>query len=128
MNKLSWLIYGLELYQSLQVLLIISAAVAGILAAIAFVMWGLGFEFESNESEVPKHDVKAWRWSRRWFPRGSALCAFFTAVAVLLPSQSTVKLIVASEVTEQVIANPDVQEVVQNSKKILLKFLKEKAE
>lgn len=117
MNTLSLLIYLAGVAGGLQGFLVFIAAIFGILAILTLAIWAFSFSrTDSNHKPLPEHTLKELRedgkkaW--RWFWVFIMLMISTGVTSALMPSRQTVLLIAASEMGEQVLNHPRVNQVV----------------
>lgn len=128
MNMLSWLIYLAGVTGSLGNFLVFVAVVFGILAGVTVVVWLWSLdESDSRYCTLSAHDLEskrkvrpsAWRWSWGFL----ILMIMFGSTSALMPSRQTVLLIAASQMGEQVLNHPRVNEVVNPGIELLTTWM-----
>lgn len=109
MNAVSWLIYLAGLSGALQVTLtVLLVAMVSIVAIMAI---GTGARIDNAYDPEDKEEArKGWVVVKRAFKRVVIIVPIFALILALIPSRQTVLLIAASELGEEVIANPEVVE------------------
>lgn len=114
MNSLSIMIYAASVSERIQVVLFISAGIVGIILALWAVFSAAEASASCTGSENWKKPVK-----KLWIP--IALAVFGSVV----PSQTTIYLIAASEAGETVVSSPEARELMGDLKEIIRRKLKE---
>lgn len=128
MNTLSLLIYLAGVAGTLNGFLVFLATIFGILALVALGVWIFSFNnTDSNQRPFPEHILKENRedgkkgW--RWFWVFIMLMISTGVTAALVPSRQTVLLIAASEMGEQVLNHPRVNQVVDPGLELLTTWM-----
>lgn len=133
MNTLSWLIYGAEVIDNLQILCAVGLFLLGITFCAAFLGRGITSETVVSSDFPTESDPQGTRDYRQWIffknittSKLLYLCVLFCIlVVVFLPSSRTLYMIAASEVGETVVTNPETIEVFNDLKSIIKNKLKE---
>ena len=134
MNTLSWLIYLAGVTGTLGGFLVFITVIFGLLAGISILVWLWSLdETNARHDPLPASDLESKRQIRksswRWFWGFTALMISFGSTSALMPSRQTVLLIAASQMGEQVLNHPRVNQVVDPGIELLTTWMqKETAE
>jgi hypothetical protein len=133
MNSLSWLIYLAGVTGTLGGFLVFITVIFGVLAGVSMVLWITSQSFHDANGRYRGDDVilqnrkdgiKAWRW----FWGFLVLMITFGSVSALMPSRQTVLLIAASQMGEQVLNHPRINQVVDPGIELLTTWMLEETE
>lgn len=115
MNSMSWFLYAIDLINNVSV----AATIIFICTAIAMGLYAVACAVE--------HDGLTDNY-KRIFPKAAGLFGIAMAVAVILPSKSTMYAIAASEVGERVVKSDAVQGIAGDATKALHQWIKKQIE
>jgi hypothetical protein len=104
MNTLSWLIYLTDVIPSMGVMFGVFGLIMLLVSGFAL----LPYSFEMEHAREPTTMMKGIKRMWRWFLPFGFICVF---LANVVPGTNTMRLILASELVETVITNPEVIEV-----------------
>ena len=133
MNSLSWLIYLAGVTGTLGGFLVFITVIFGILAGVSLVVWLSSQSFHDANGryhgdaviqENLKAGVKAWRW----FWGFLVLMIGMGITASVIPSRQTVLLIAASQMGEQVLNHPRINQVVDPGIELLTTWMRKETE
>lgn len=128
MNSLSWLIYLAGVTGTLGNFLVFITVIFGCLAGISIVVWLWSLdETNARFDPLPARDIESKRQIRkstwRWFWGFTALMISFGSTSALMPSRQTVLLIAASQMGEQVLNHPRINQVVDPGIELLTTWM-----
>jgi hypothetical protein len=128
MNSLSWLIYLAGVTGTLGNFLTFITVIFGVLAGVSMVVWLTSQSFHDTNGRyhgdaVIQENLKAGAKAWRWFWGFLALMISFGSVSALMPSRQTVLLIAASQMGEQVLNHPRINQVVDPGIELLTTWM-----
>lgn len=117
MNTLSWLIYLAGVTGSLSGFAVFIAVVFGLMAVVTVIVFCSTLDSSADGVELFQKKCKG------WFSTFMVLMIFMGTLAALIPSRQTVLLIAASQMGEQVLNHPRVNEVVNPGIELLTTWM-----
>lgn len=124
MNTLSWIIYGIDVVSSLKDCLVTALFLGTMASAGSAIGWLICAGVATQTGEA---DISAVRWRDAWkllFKRAIYFPVLALLPVILIPSDQTMKLIVASEVGERLAQNATVQEFTNEGLDYMRNWLK----
>ena len=128
MNGLSWLIYLAGVTGTLGGFMVFITVIFGAMAAISLIVWLVSKTDHDSNGHYRGTEVilqnrrdgdKAWRW----FWGFITLMIFMGSAAALVPSRQTVLLIAASQMGEQVLNHPRINQVMDPGLELLTTWM-----
>jgi hypothetical protein len=111
MNSLSWLMYLAEVAGNFRLV-----AAVGLIGTVAF------FGFATLGLVVSEGEI--WGWYSRHFARMVGSMMLAAMIVTVMPTQTTIYMIAASELGEQAVRTPEAKELLGDVKDIITQQLK----